>query len=268
MIRGSQLLGKTAISRESQVSLGAISALRFDPESQRLVELDVRCADATCRVSLLSGAIASESDRVEVGAVKRRQTRRTSTPDRRRQRPSPGDLSMFTPETPRPQTFDRLFGKELIGRNGRVLGTIVDLGLDERTQTICHYEISNSATGDRQQAPAPSAIAIEAESVRLLDGTPKPNSQRTMSAQVTQQLQQAHHDLSGNFAGRRNRQSGYAIVTGRRVNRLVAKPDGTLLAVPGQYVTPAIVATARRWNMLDELTNAVEPDSNGDGGRF
>ena len=45
---------------------------------------------------------------------------------------------------------------------------------------------------------------------------------------------------------------------GRRVSHFVTKPDGTLLVAPGQEVTETTWATARRWEMLDDLIGEIE----------
>lgn len=234
-IRGSQILGQPAISASEHRVLGSIHRLHFEPGDRTKVSLEILQDNGTRHLLKDCWPIVCHGEGVTV------------------------EVSPTWPQSSQDAPADLPESQPLVTPDGQYLGQICDVVVETNTGEICRYEIEPSQGANfktRRVSLTPSAV----------EWRPEGAIARTQAETVRQQLHDARHNLPQTFGYNTAKSAEPSELLGCRVNRLITKPDGTLLAVPGQTITPLLLATARRWQMLDELSRSrtrTDPDNRG-----
>jgi len=264
MRKGYDLLGKMIVSYETGEKIDRVKDIVFDPNTNQLLALvvregnwfsptrvvlfqDVRAIGINAVIITSSAAIIPANQVAEVQHV------------------------LAQPNI--------LKGTQLLTTDGHDLGRIVDLYVDEETGIIEGYEVSGSSFANTPSGhsfiPAPQTLKVGRQVAfvppDVLDLMQEQGNLDPRFSQAT--FPQAHSALPNTAASTIDAPLDSTIadvtiepatrkgfVIGKSAQWMVTAPDGTVLTMAGQEVTPEIADLAEQQGALHELYRATGGD--------
>jgi len=269
MRRAKEIIGLPVLTFDNGKKLETVKGILYDPEHRRLVAflVDERGWTDDARVIPFRAVKAVGRDALvintgrDITTVAQDDEVKTALHERK----NIANLEVFT-------------------EDGRDLGSIVDISIDEASGEVKGYEVSGGFIADRLKgrhfvaAPSmlrvgedvvyvPSAVGTEVEQqvtggvqkrVEEIQTTGEELAEHTREAagtytdQIRKTIEKATEQVRATAVEQQKR-----FVVGRRTNRSVVAQDGTVIAEAGQTVTREMAEDAQQRGLLGTLVTAV-----------
>lgn len=262
MRKGYDLLGKTIVSYETGEKIDRVKDIVFDPNTNRLLALVVREGNwfSQTLIVLFQDIRAIGANAVIINS------RSAIIPA--------NQVAQVQQVLAQPNI---LRGTQILTTDGHDLGKIVDLYVDEETGMIEGYDVSGSSFANTFSGhsfiPAPQTLKV-GQQVAFVSPDVLNLMQETDDADPY--FSQARSPIQNVGASTAVSPSDTAIVDvtvapetrkafviGKSAQWMVNAPDGTVLTMAGQEVTPEIANRAEQQGVLHELYRATGGDGLG-----
>lgn len=268
MRKGYDFLGKTIVSYETGEKIDRVKDIVFDPNTNRLLALVVREGNwfSQARVVLFQDIRAIGTNAVIISS------RAAIIPA--------NQVAEVQQVLAQPNI---LRGTQILTTDGHDLGRMIDLYVDEETGMIEGYEVSGSSLAHTFSGhsfiPAPQTLKV-GQQVAFVPPTVLDLMQERWH-QPDAHLPDTHFPNAGSLDDEASDKTGLsttapsdmtivdvtiapetrkAFVIGKSAQWMVNTPDGTVLTMAGQEITPAMADLAEQQGVLHELYRATGGD--------